>query len=232
MSKIKKINITLLLVSVTFCIICLPPYLNKQNVSHLISRINNKQLEVHERKRISSYQVAKLYCERKINVESFEEIDEKYLNENELVIRKSLLEVLANLNIVEISDKEEIFPQGDINCYHNGTLVIVDNQPVALNFMKVTVSSFEKATYYEVIYEEETKTIINLTYMFNDIESIKKDYDVEKTQTLFENKIADYYIHELELDDNEYYFDTDSAIKDYGTAAFIEFGLKKETDEK
>ncbi len=86
---------------------------------------------------------------------------------------------------------------GSINCYRNSTLIKIDSQPTALNFVNYSVKN--DASNFMIIYEEKTKTIIRLT-----CDIFEPEFEaISDTIVLM---IKNYFEEQLGLISGEYFF--------------------------
>lgn len=108
-------------------------------------------------------------------------------------------------------------------------------QPMALDF--VTCSSIRNDIYFEIIYEEKTKTIIKV--LFKDLEVTSENTkDMNLYIAKVDSMINNYFEKQLYLNKDKYYVavhipvETEKVENGFMANIFISCGLRKDDDGK
>ena len=226
MNKVKKISVFLLLLIMTVCIVFLPQLMNEQNEERLLNKKIYWDYNMRNTTKITSNQVAELYYNREIGIGAYNDISLDRDNYEPSYMQKKsfeLFETVFENNEPICEHIKMIISDGIANYSQNSTLVKIDNQPTALNFINVVITSGDFVL--EFNYEEKTKTLISLSCPSS---SYYLNYGQEDPSFINSLKLAvkNYYENQLGLDINEYYYLEEWAckkddIKEY----YTEFGI-------
>ena len=207
MKAFKNVCVILLLSFATCCVVFLPHFIHTKSEENLLNE--TYYLYYHSaanRPNLSSGQVARLYHNREINI-GFGSMDT--VGDNNSNLRKdvlALIEQLFSKDETVCNSIKETFTNGSASYSRNSSLIKVDNQPVALNF--VNYGTKKDNAHFEILYEEKTKTVIGFScgIIEKAFESIK-DFDLYMEEMV--KSISNYYENQLHLSRDEYYFVVD-----------------------
>lgn len=225
MNKLKIIGIFVILIILTVCIVFLPQLMSEQNEEKLLGKKLYWNYNVHDGTKMTSNQVAELYYNREVGISVYNDV---YLDidnyDPSLMQQKSfeLFETVFENNEPICEHIKMIITNGTPDYSQSSTLIKLDNQPIALNFIDVVITSSDGT--FEFIYEEKTKTLISfscvsLSYYLN--------YEQKDTSLIasLELAVKNYYENQLQLGTNEYYCSNESIDKDAMKEYYIEFGI-------
>lgn len=201
MMKWKNIGFLFLLIVLTVGVVCVPPLISEQREEHLLNEIVYRDYNAGQRLKLTSEQVARLYYNRQIDIKY-----NSFQNNNDTEkIQKDVLYLSESLFSKEPAMCESIntILEGKALSYsRSSSLILVDNQPTALNFVSCVVK--ENDVVFEIIYEEKTKTIIGFT-----IDSLDNTFHSNEEMELYaaniESLIKCYFEEQLHLSQDEYY---------------------------
>ena len=226
MIKVKKISVFLLLLIMTVCIVFLPQLINEQNEERLLNKKIYWDYNMRNTTKITSNQVAELYYNREIGIGAYNDISLDRDNYEPSYMQKKSFELFETFFESDESICKHIkmiISDGIANYSQNSTLVKINNQPTALNFINVVITSGDFVL--EFNYEEKTKTLISLSCPSS---SYYLNYGQEDPSFInsLELAVKNYYENQLGLDINEYYYLEEWAckkddIKEY----YTEFGI-------
>ena len=227
MNKVKKISVFLLLLIMTVCIVFLPQFMSGQNEENLLNKKIYWDYNVRDSTKITSEQVAELYYNREINIVTYNFIS---LNEGNydasLMKEKSLalFEIVFESNESICEHIKMIITNGSPQYSQSSTLTKIDNQPIALNFIDVVITSSDGT--FEFVYEEKTKTLISLSCVSLSY-YLNYQYDNISFINSLKSAVKDYYEGQLGIDTNEYYYSNELVQKDDMKEYNTEFGISQ-----
>lgn len=232
MNKVKKISVFLFLLILTVCIVFLPQLMNEQNEERLLNKKINWDYNMRNTTKITSNQVAELYYNREVGVGAYNDVSDIENYEPSLMQEKSfeLFETVFENNEHIYEHIKMIITNGTPHYSQSSTLIKLDNQPIALNFIDVVIRSSDGT--FEFVYEEKTKTLISfscvsLSYYLN--------YEQKDTSLIdsLEVEVQKYYENQLKIGTNGYYYSNEFVDKDSLKEYYIGFGiLQCPIDEK
>ena len=216
MMKWKNIGILFLLIVLTVGVVCIPPLISEHREDHLLNEIVYRDYNASQRSKITSEQVARLYYNR--------EIDIKYnslQNNNTEKIQDDILyltEFLFNKELDMYESIKTILVDKELSYFRSSSLILVDNQPTALNFVSCNVKG--NTVFFEILYEEKTKTIISFSVDFPD-NAFHSNEEMEMYSANIEALINRYFEEQLHFRRDEYYcFVEFSAVTETGESSF------------
>ena len=225
MNKLKKIGIFVLLIILTVCIVFLPQLMSEQNEEKLLKQKIYWDYNIRGGTKITSNQVAELYYNREIRIGTYNDVSldtENY--EPSLIQEKSfeLFETVFENNEPICEHIKMMIINGTLHYSQSRTLIKLDNQPIALNFIDVVITSSDGT--FEFVYEEKTKTLISLSCVSL---SYYLNYEQEDTSLIasLELAVKSYYENQLQLGANEYYCSNELVDKDAMKEYYTEFGI-------
>lgn len=233
MNKGKKIGICIVLLILTVCIVFLPKIASKYNEELLMDKKIYWNYDVRDKTKITSGQVAMLYINRDININKYSAIsldegnyDVSLLQEKSIALFETVFE--SNASVFE--HIKRIITTGSPRYTQTTTLVKIDNQPIALNFVNVSVATADSVI--EFTYEEKTKTLISLYSLSLSYYLNYRQEDVGFLDS-FKAVIKNYYENLLKINISEYYYENQSVEKDSIKQYYIGFGMiQNPTDRK
>ena len=213
MKKWKNIGILFLLIILTVGVVFIPQLISEQRVEHLLNEIVYRDYNASQRPKLTSEQVARLYYNRQIDIKynglqnsnDVEKIQEDVVYLTEFLFSKEPA-MCESINTI-LEDKA-------LRCFRSISLILVDNQPTALNFVTCGVKGND--VFFEILYEEKTKTIIGFS-----VDSLKNTFHSNEEMELYaaniESLIKRYFEEQLHFSQDEYYcsveFSANSAIR-------------------
>lgn len=225
MNKVKKISVFLLLLIMTVCIVFLPQFMSGQNEENLLNKKIYWDYNMRDSTKITSEQVAELYYNREINIATYNFIsldegnyDASLMKEKSLALFETVFE--SNEPICE--HIKMIITNGSPQYSQSSTLIKIDNQPIALNFIDVVITSSDGT--FGFVYEEKTKTLISLSCVSLS-HYLNYQYDNISFINSLKSAVKDYYEIQLGIDTSKYYYSNElvqkNDMKEYST----EFGI-------
>lgn len=213
MMKWKNIGFLFLLIVLTVGVVCVPPLISEQREEHLLNEIVYRDYNASQRPKLTSEQVARLYYNRQIDIKynSLQNNNDTEKIQKDVVY---LSEFLFNKEPAMCESINTILEGKALSYFRSSSLILVDNQPTALNFVSCVVKGNDVV--FEIIYEEKTKTIIGFT-----IDSLNNTFhsneEIELYAANVESLIKCYFEEQLHLSQDEYYcsveFSANSAIR-------------------
>ena len=213
MMKWKNIGFLFLLIVLTVGVVCVPPLISEQREEHLLNEIVYRDYNASQRPKLTSEQVARLYYNRQIDIKynSLQNNNDTEKIQKDVVY---LSEFLFNKEPAMCESINTILEGKALSYSRSSSLILVDNQPTALNFVSCVVK--ENDVVFEIIYEEKTKTIIGFT-----IDSLDNTFHSNEEMELYaaniESLINRYFEERLHLSQDEYdcsvEFSANSAIR-------------------
>lgn len=225
MNKVKKISVFLLLLIMTVCIVFLPQLLNEQNEERLLNKKIHWDYNMRNTTKITSNQVAELYYNREIGIGVYNDVSLDIENyEPSLIQEKSfeLFETVFENNEPICEHIKMMIINGTLHYSQSSTLIKLDNQPIALNFIDVVITNTDSIL--EFVYEEKTRTLISLScislsYYMN------YQYDNILFMDSLKSVVKDYYESQLGIDTSKYYYLTEFSGKADVDEYYTEFGI-------
>ena len=213
MMKWKNIGFLFLLIVLTVGVVCVPPLISEQREEHLLNEIVYRDYNASQRPKLTSEQVARLYYNRQIDIKynSLQNNNDTEKIQKDVVY---LSEFLFNKEPAMCESINTILEDKALSYSRSSSLILVDNQPTALNFVGCVVKGNDVV--FEIIYEEKTKTIIGFT-----IDSLDNTFHSNEEMELYaaniESLIKCYFEEQLHLSQDEYdcsvEFSANSAIR-------------------
>lgn len=233
MRLLKNMGVFALLIILTCGVIFIPPFISGQREDSILNETVFRNYHSGNRPKITSEQLARLYYEREIN------IGYSLLNKNDEigdVTRESIDNIIESLFSNDenmLFALKEILNDSDISYAQSNSLIKVNNQPIALVFSNYSIQN--KQEYFEVLYEEKSKTIISFSCnvpekRFTDLDDIFPY--IEKTI----NNMTDYY-EKMNLSPDQYYasiettYISENEDNTYSVNLHIYFGLQQYDDK-
>lgn len=222
MNKLKKIGIFVLLIILTVCIVFLPQLMSEQNEEKLLNQKIYWDYNIRGGTKITSNQVAELYYNREIRIGTYNDVSldtENY--DPSLMQEKSfeLFETVFENNEPICEHIKMIITNGTPHYSQSSTLIKLDNQPIALNFIDAVITLSDGT--FEFVYEEKTKTLISLSCVSS---SYYLNYQYDNI-SFIKSAVKDYYEIQLGIDTSKYYYSNElvqkNDMKEYST----EFGI-------
>lgn len=223
MNKVKRISTFLLLLIMTAVIIFLPRFTSGQNEESLLNETIYWKYNTQDNAKITSKQVAQLYSDHSIYIDNY-----NYTMIYD--ISKVQQDSAAMFEAVFESDEsvcgymKKLISDGSLqySC-QSSTLIMIDNRPLALNFIDVTITTADGGS-LEFTYEEKTKTLIRFSHQSL---SYSLDYE-EKSDSLLDalnSVIENYYENQLELWSEDYYYQYEYVDEFDWQGYFFSFGI-------
>lgn len=231
MKRFIKFGICILLIVLTGCVVFMPQFISGQREKDKLSKTVYRNYNAGDRPRLTSEIVARLYYNREIDIGyNFGGAEKE--NEHSEIMRKTVMELtdmLFGKDETVCRHIESIISGGTFDYYRNSSLVKVDNKPTALNFITFCLKNGN--TYFEIIFEEKTKTVIRSTFDF----FTKEFADTENADDCFRtinSLLENYYENELNFTKEEYYiFDYNKKSDGFEAYKIIVFGLMQSPDK-
>lgn len=233
MNKLKIIGIFVILIFLTVCIVFLPQLMSEQNEEKLLGKKLYWNYNVHDGTKMTSNQVAELYYNREVGISVYNDVSLDIDNYDPSLMQQKSFELFETVfkNDKPICEHiKKIVSNGTPHYSQSSTLIKIDNQPIALNFIDVVITSSDDT--FEYVYEEKTKTLISLSSVSL---SYYLNYQYDNTSFInsLKSAIEDYYESQLGINTSEYYYSNESVQKDDMKEYYIEFGiLQCPTDTK
>lgn len=224
MNKVKKISVFLLLLIMTVSIVFLPQLMSKQNEERLLNKKIHWDYNMRNTTKITSNQVAELYYNREVGIGVYNDVSDIENYEPSLMQEKSfeLFETVFENNEPIYEHIKTIITNGTPHYSQSSTLIKLDNQPIALNFIDVAITSSDGT--FEFVYEEKTKTLISFSCVSF---SYYLNYEQKDTSLIdsLEVEVQNYYENQLEIGTNGYYCSNELVDKDSLKEYYTEFGI-------
>lgn len=226
MKTFKKIGLLFLLPVLTCCVFSVPQLISGQREQDILNKVVYRNYTVGDRPKLTSEQVARLYVNREISLDY--NLLSRFAGDSDAeTIRGNIIDLVEMLfgEDEEVCERiKSIVREVSITYSCCNSLVKIDNQPIALNFISCFGDNKEDA-HLEIIYEAKTKTIIQLLFykdsMINE-NTKEKELSNEKMASMIRN----YYEKQLHIREAEYDFNAeylmDSADMEH---IFISCGL-------
>lgn len=233
MNKLKIIGIFVILIILTVCIVFLPQLMSEQNEEKLLGKKLYWNYNVHDGTKMTSNQVAELYYNREVGISVYNDVSLDIDNYDPSLMQQKSFELFETVfkNDKPICEHiKKIVSNGTPHYSQSSTLIKIDNQPIALNFIDVVITSSDDT--FEYVYEEKTKTLISLSSVSLSY-YLNYQYDNISFINSLKSAIEDYYESQLGINTSEYYYTNELVQKDDMKEYYIEFGiLQCPTDTK
>lgn len=236
MKTLKSISIFFLLIVLTCGVVFVPQIISGQKEEHILNEVFHRNYSTGNRPKLTNEQVARLYYNREITI-GYNSLPLSSENSDTETIRADILDLIELLfgedeTVCEpikaiITDDETVYSR-------NSSLIKIDNQPTALNFVTGVIK--KENGIFEILYEEKTKAVINIIYddFVQEFENTKEmDLYLEKVSSM----INDYYEKQLYFSKDEYYCIVDMPIvtekspNSYIASIHISCGLMQQDDK-
>lgn len=210
MNTWKHILAFLLLAVLTWGVIFVPQALSGQMEDNFLNTTDYRQYSAGSRPKLTSEQVARLYYNREFGSDfQFSPVVGDTNGTDE--IRKTVVELVELLfggdETAHRTVMELLTGDSTVGYSRSSTLVKIGNQPTALNFVTCCVGGKE-GNYFEIFYEEKTKTVIRFLFYPLELVSENPDESILYAETLtaalesyFENRLnfgkGEYFLSEL-----------------------------------
>lgn len=211
MKTLKSISIFFLLIVLTCGVVFIPQIISGQKEENILNEVIHRNYSAGNRPRLTSEQVARLYYNREITI-GYNSLPLSSENSDTETIRTDILYLIALLfgeDETVCEPIKAILTSSETGYSRNSSLIKIDNQPTALNF--VTGSTKRENGFFEIRYEEKTKTVINLI-----CDDFVQEFENTKEMDLYLKKVSsminDYYEKQLHLSKDEYYCFVDMPI--------------------
>ena len=232
MSKLKTIGMVLMLIVLTFGMVFLPQWIRERSESAILERTETRIFHTESRAKLSAEQIARLYCDHQISVEyPYDPSGSSTRTDASLADKKQVCtlldKILGENEAFSTQLKNALNNDTLTECLRWSTLIKIEDQPFALNF--VLLGAAKGDLFFEILYEEKTETIFQLSADVNDTAygvPEQSDYLFEQTQRL----VDAYYQNELRLNTEDYYYLTDIP-KGSGFLVHIGVGLVQSSNK-
>ena len=234
MKTLKSISIFFLLIVLTCGVVFMPQIISGQKEDNILNEVIHLNYTVGNRPKLTSEQVALLYFNREVGAgynSSVQVNDQSYASQVNL---SEFVELLFGKDETICTPIKELLTSSTMGfCSRNSSLVKIDNQPTALNFIECGRKS---DPYFNIKYEEKTKTIIN----FDCGDFLMEFENIEDSQAYLEKTsllITDYYENQLNISEKQYYCNvqipevTEKNTNQYIAIIQINCGLIQEDDK-
>lgn len=200
MMKWKNIGILFLLIVLTVGVVCIPPLISEHREDYLLNEIVYRDYNASQRSKITSEQVARLYYNREIDIKynSLQNNNTEKMQDDILYLTEFLFD--KELDMYE--SIKTILVDKELSYFRSSSLILVDNQPTALNFVSCNVKG--DTVFFEILYEEKTKTIISFSVDFPD-NAFHSNEEMELYSANIESLINRYFEEQLHFRRDEYY---------------------------
>ena len=213
MMKWKNIGFLFLLIVLTVGVFCVPPLISEQREEHLLNEIVYRDYNASQRPKLTSEQVARLYYNRQIDIKynSLQNNNDTEKIQKDVVY---LSEFLFNKEPAMCESINTILEDKALSYSRSSSLILVDNQPTALNFVSCVVKGNDVV--FEIVYEEKTNTIISF-WVDSPENPFHSDEEMDSYGASLESLINSYFEEQLHLSRDEYdcsvTFSTNFAIR-------------------
>ena len=231
----RKIILPLLLIILTLLVILIPPFLSGQNQRNIADKTTYRDYNAGYRSKITSEQVAKLYCDQEIsmtynylpvNTQNKEQIHENIIDLIEMLF-ESDQQVCAPIEKILLSSDNNYIDNATLNNYSRSNILIkVDNQPTSLNFVHYYIEN--ENGYLVIRYEEKTKTIIGFSCNAKNVsfKNINNAFDFSKK---ISQGINNHYENYANID--KYYVDLYVPKKTQDSLSSSSGGVNKDEND-
>lgn len=226
MRILKNISIFFLLIVLTSCVVFGPQLISGQSEEKILNEIVYRSYSTGNRPKPTSHQVALLYYNREISFEYnlSPEISEDRDDETVRETITELIEMMFGEEEAICDSIKALLTDGNTSYSRHSSLFKIDNQPTALNFASYSIMN--ESGFFEILYEEKTKTIIRLC-----CDVWKEEFEAIKDRDLYHEKavsaIKNYFEKQLELSSGQYLFTADVLeIKEKGGYVNIAIGCE------
>ena len=208
MKILKNISIFFLLIALTCCVVFGPQLISRQNEEKLLNEVVYRSYSTGSRPKPTGEQVARLYYNREISIE-YNSSPITSENSDVETIRETvtgLVETMFGEDEAVYNSLKGFLADGSISYSRSSCLIKIDSQPVALNF--VSYSAINGDSFFEILYEEKTKTVVRLS-----CDAVAEESEDTEDVNLYCEKAAgmmkNYFEKQLGLDSGQYLFTVD-----------------------
>lgn len=236
MKTLKSISIFFLLIVLTCGVVFVPQIISGQKEEHILNEVFHRNYSTGNRPKLTNEQVARLYYNREITI-GYNSLPLSSENSDTETIRADILDLIELLfgedeTVCEpikaiITDDKTVYSR-------NSSLIKIDNQPTALNFVTGVIK--KENGIFEILYEEKTKAVINII-----CDDFVQEFENTKEMDLYLEKVSsminDYYEKQLYFSKDEYYCIVDMPIvtekspNSYIASIHISCGLMQQDDK-
>jgi len=204
MSVLKRVCLIFLLVDLTLGIIFLPQLFSGQNEEALLQKSISRTYTAGNRPKLTGEEVARLYYNCEISI-GYNMLDVTEKEAEEFGLFENALEAVSHVYPESHSAYGIIKNTLDAatpSFFRNSVLVKIDDQPTALNFVLMQLK--EDNVFFEILYEEKTKTVICLSFNFS---NMKFGWETDFGDLINESEslARAYYEQTLSLDSDTHY---------------------------
>ncbi len=204
MGNKKTIGIIFLLIVLTMAVVLAPQLISEGRKAKRIDEVTYRDYKASERAQVTGDEVARLYYDRQIDTESNLRIIDGKTDDAELVRE----EILSQMDLLVGKGPELSEPlvariaESDMSGYRGSCLILVDNHPMALNFVDCCIK--ENDLVFEITYEEKTKTLLGFAVDASAVQ-FRSTEEKEQYSTKVVPQIQAFFEDGLNLGPNEYY---------------------------
>lgn len=219
MKKFKTLFIVFFLSVLTFSVVILPQYFSGQSEKDALNSVSKRSYNASERTQITSDQVARLYYNN--------EIVSNETTDGSGVSVVDVLDTIFAEHEVVYKPMKVIIENGEMSFTRENILINIDNQPTTLSFVECYVDGPYGRC--DVVYEEKTNTVINLSFSFhteNFVYSATPDDYLREVESI----MKDYYENTLKMSEGEYYFDI-IGVDETSTGEWFDFYTALNTND-
>ena len=163
MKLLKNISIIFLLIVFICSVLFVPQLISGQKEEEKVKKVVTRDSSVDNRPKLTSAQVAQLYDNNDISVDDHS-LPVRSENNDTKTLRKDVTEVVELLfgeDETICESFKEMVTDSNISYSRSSNRIYMDGQPITLDF--VTCSFQKENGYFEILYEDDTKTILDLS---------------------------------------------------------------------
>ena len=206
----KSSVIFLLLIVLTCFVVFMPQIISGQRKENALDTVIHRTYSAGNRPRLTGAQIVRLY---RSNSLTFGYSMDNNINDNN-VSKESVARLIEPV----FGEDEQFFTflkgmvtdAEEYECRRGSSLIKIDNQPVALNFVMCSCNKGTNHT-LEIFYEEKTNTILGL-YVFVSGQRFHSIGDWGAFAKKADVMIRSYYENQLHLTKSEYYYNFDVPV--------------------
>lgn len=230
MNRIKSTVAVLLLFVITVIVVFGPHIVNRQSDKKLTEETAYWNYNNQNAAKITDKQVAALYYNGEIDVDMYANFERPVSEENEgqdnneSYIKEDigiLFDTVFKEDETIRSCMKEMISDSAIEYSQTGTLVMVEDRPVVLNFVCVVAQTVHGTI--GIAYEQKTHTIIDFyyysVYPLDETNSIKSE--------ILQSIVKNYYKKQLSLNDKQFYVQYEKINKNDFEDYYMLFGISQ-----
>lgn len=163
MKLLKNIGIVFLLIVFICSVLFVPQLISGQKKEEKVKEVVTRDSSEDSRTKLTSAQVAQLYDNNDINIDEHS-LPVRSENNDTKTLRKDVTEVVELLfgeDETICEPFKEMVTDSNISYSRSSHRIYMDGQPITLDF--VTCSFQKENGYFEILYEDNTKTILDLS---------------------------------------------------------------------